>query len=397
MNPTSENATAAVRAPKKTYQIVTLPGDGVGPEVLEQAVRVLSRAAERFGRGFDIEEIECGGHYYAEHEVEWPEGSFEKCEAADAMLLGAVGHQIDGKDVFTKPGKPYDTPQLAGYAQVIGNRRRLQLYANVRPIKLYPGIRAKIHDRFKEVWEPDKVDYVVVRENTEDAYTGVTRTLEDDAGREIGRESPIWITRAATERVVRFAFRMARQRNPESPRVHCVEKSNIVGAHRYFREVFDEVGAAEFPDVQRDYAYFDAFCQWQTKSPEWFDVVVAPNLVGDVISDNGSMMAGGLGFAAGGNVGDDHAMFEPIHGSAPKHAGQDKVNPCAAILSAAMMAEWLGTRHGDEDLRRVGRVIEAAVGRVVAEGRVLTYDLGGSSRCSEMGEAIVRAIDETSE
>ena len=392
MTPTSEKATAPVLAPKKTYDIVTLPGDGIGPEVLEQALRVLSRAAELFGAGFAFEEIDCGGHYYAEHEVEWPEGSFERCEAADALLLGAVGHQIGGKDVFTKPGKPYESPQLAGYAQVIGNRRRLQLYANVRPIKLFPGVRAKIHDRFLDVWDSDRVDYVVIRENTEDAYTGVTRPLLDDSGREIGRESPIRITRAATERVVRFAFRLAQRRRPDSPLVHCVEKSNIIGAHRYFRQIFDEVGEAEFPDVKRDYAYFDAFCQWQTKSPEWFDVVVAPNLVGDVISDNGSMMAGGLGFAAGGNVGDDHAMFEPIHGSAPKYTGQDKVNPCAAILSAAMMADWLGDRYGDEKLRRVARAIEAAVAKVVSERKVLTYDLGGSSRCSEMGAAVAAAL-----
>ncbi len=392
MTSTRENAAIAPRTPKTKYEIVTLPGDGIGPEVLGAAVRVLTTAAELFGRGFVFEEIDCGGHYYAEHGIEWPEGSEARCEAADAMLLGAVGHQIDGKDVFTRPGEPYETAQLAGYAQVIGNRRRLQLYANVRPIKLFPGIRAKIHDAHKDVWEADKVDYVVVRENTEDAYTGITNVMRDEAGTDIGRESPIRITRAATERVVRYAFRLARRRRPENPLVHCVEKSNIIGAHRYFREIFDEVGAAEFPDVKRDYAYFDAFCQWQTKSPEWFDVVVAPNLAGDVISDNGSMTAGGLGFAAGGNIGDEHAMFEPIHGSAPKYTGQDKVNPCAAILSAAMMADWLADRHGDEPMRQVARAVDAAVTRVVSEGKVLTYDLGGSARCSEMGKAVAEAV-----
>jgi 3-isopropylmalate dehydrogenase len=381
------------RGPKPAYHIVTLPGDGVGPEVLEQAVLVLSTAAERFGRSFEFEEIECGGHYYAEHDTEWPEGSFERCRDADAILLGAVGHTVDGKDVFTKPGKPYDSPQLAGYAQVIGNRRRLRLYANVRPVKLFPGIRASIHGVLKDVWEPGKVDYVVIRENTEDAYTGITKTLHDDEGHEIGRETPIRITQEATERVVRYAFRLARRRRPDDPIVHCVEKSNIVGAHRYFREIFNGIGEREFPDVKRDYAYFDAFCQWQTKSPEWFDVVVAPNLVGDVISDNGAMMAGGLGFAAGGNIGDDHGMFEPIHGSAPKYTGQDKVNPCAAILSAAMMADWLGDRFDDDGLRGVGRAIDAAVARVLQEGAVRTYDLGGSDRCSEMGAAIARTID----
>ncbi len=377
---------------KNSYHIVTMPGDGIGPEVCAEAVKVLDAALAAVGKQFEYDEIDCGGHYYAEHGIEWPEGSFEKCEASDAMLLGAVGHQIDGKDVFTEPGKPYPTAQLAGYAQVIGNRKRLQLYANVRPIKLFPGVQAKIHDQFLDVWQPEKVDYVVVRENTEDAYTGVTEPILDDAGEEIGKQTPIRITRAATERVCRYAFRLAKKRNPDRPQVHCVEKSNIVGAHRFFRQVFDEVGAAEFPDVKRDYAYFDAFCQWQTKSPEWFDVVVAPNLAGDVISDNGSMMAGGLGFAAGGNIGDDHAMFEPIHGSAPKYTGQDKVNPCAAILAGAMMADWLGEKHDDAALVRVARAIEASVASVMAEGTVKTYDLGGSSKCSEMGTACAEAV-----
>lgn len=378
--------------PKDAYNIVTLPGDGIGPEVLDEATKVLNVAAECLGRRFVLDEIDCGGHYYAEHEIEWPEGSFERCEAADAILLGAVGHQIDGKDVFTKPGKPYESSQLAGYAQVIDNRKRMQLYVNLRPIKMYPGIQAKIHSSFKDVWEPGKVDYVVIRENTEDAYTGITRVMRDESGADIGRETPIQITKSSTERVVRYAFKLAKLRNPENPLVHCVEKSNIVGAHRYFREVFDAVGESEFPEVQRDYAYFDAFCQWQTKSPEWFDVVVAPNLVGDVISDNGSMTAGGLGFAAGGNIGDNHAMFEPIHGSAPKYTGLDKVNPCAAILSAAMMADWLGTRYQDQPLRTIAAAIELGVAKVLEEGRVRTYDLGGNSRCSEMGNAVAEAV-----
>ncbi|HEX3145150.1 MAG TPA: isocitrate/isopropylmalate family dehydrogenase, partial [Pyrinomonadaceae bacterium] len=157
---------------KQIYYIVALPGDGIGPEVLNEGLRVLRAAGELFQIDFQIEEIECGGHYYAEHEIEWPEGSFEKCRTADAIILGAVGHEVDGKTVFTKPGKPYPEPQLAGFAQVIANRQKLDLYANVRPVKLYPGVKHKIHGELKQVWEPGKVDYVVIRENTEDAYTG---------------------------------------------------------------------------------------------------------------------------------------------------------------------------------------------------------------------------------
>jgi 3-isopropylmalate dehydrogenase len=333
---------------------------------------------------FQIDEIPCGGHYYAEHEMEWPEGSFEKCEKADAILLGAVGHELDGKTVFTKPGKPYPEPQLAGFAQVILNRQKLNLYANVRPVKLYPGVKHKIHGELKQVWEAGKVDYVVIRENTEDAYTGETNAIDD------GKVTPIRITRTATERVVRYAFNLARRRNRQH-KVTCVDKSNIIGAHRFFREVFREVGQSEFPDLKLDYAYVDAFCQWQIRNPEWYDVVVGPNLVGDIISDNGATTAGGLGLAVGGNIGDEHGMFEPIHGSAPKHAGKDRANPLAAILAAQMMLDWLGTRHDDERLQRAAEMVEDAVVALLSEGETLTYDLIGeerASRCSEVGAAV---------
>ncbi|MBI4616412.1 MAG: isocitrate/isopropylmalate dehydrogenase family protein [Planctomycetes bacterium] len=379
-------------AQKNTYRIVTLPGDGIGPEVMAEGKKVLATVA-RLGRvSFEIEEIECGGHYYQLHGREWPEGSEARCDTADAMLLGAVGHQIDGKDVFTRPGEPYPTPQLAGYAQVIGNRRRLALYANVRPVKLYKGVKQKICNKFVEVWDPAAVDYVIVRENTEGEYTGETRTLEDEKGVAYGAETPIRITRAATERVCRYAFRLARKR-AKLKKVTCVEKSNIVGAHKYFRTICTEVGR-EFPDITLDFAYFDAFCQWQLRNPEWFDIVVAPNLVGDTVSDNGSTTAGGMGFAAGGNIGDEHAMFEPIHGSAPKYTGQDKVNPCATILAVRMMLEWLGDRYGDERLRKGAGIVERAVADVMAAGKVATYDQGGSSKCSQMGTAVAERVKE---
>src|SRR5437660_10278519 len=162
---------------KQSYYIVALPGDGIGPEVLSAALLVLTLAGELFQIRFQIEEIPCGGHFYVEHETEWPEGSFEKCEAADAILLGAVGHEVDGNPVFTKPGKPYPEPQLAGFAQVILNRQKLDLYDNVRTVRLYTGVKHKIHGELKQVWEPGKVDYVVIRENTEDAYTGETNEI----------------------------------------------------------------------------------------------------------------------------------------------------------------------------------------------------------------------------
>ena len=373
---------------KESYYIVALPGDGIGPEVLSCALSVLRAVGELFQADFKVEEIPCGGHYYAEHETEWPEGSFGKCEEADAILLGAVGHEVDGKTIFTKPGKPYPEPQLAGFAQVIGNRKKLDLYANVRPVKLYPGVKHKIHGKLIQVWETGKVDYVVIRENTEDAYTGELEVIED------GRVTPIRITRRATERVARYAFNLARRRNKQK-KVTCVDKSNIIGAHRFFRDIFREVGEREFGDITLDYAYVDAFCQWQIRSPEWFDVVVGPNLVGDIISDNGATTAGGLGLAVGGNIGDQHAMFEPIHGSAPKHAGKDKANPLAAILAMQMMLDWLAVRHSDNRLVRAAEKVEAAVSSLLQEGKTLTYDLIGeekAAKCSEVGAAVEKQL-----
>jgi len=390
---------------KDRYSLVVLPGDGIGVEVTAEALKVLDVVREVSGVAFDIEEIECGGHYYVEHGEEWPEGSFEKCRAADAILLGAVGHEVDGQPVFTKPGKPYPTPQLAGYAQVIGNRNRMDLYANVRPVNLYPGVKHKVHGKLVQVWDPARVDYVVIRENTEDAYTGETNEIPPTKGGP-GRETPIRITEARTRRIVRYAFELARSRaaqrqgqsDERAPRVTCVEKSNIIGAHRYFRDIFHDVGTREYPDVERDTAYFDAFCMWQVRNPEWFDVVVAPNLVGDVIPDLGSYTQGGMGVAAGGNIGDHHGMFEPIHGSAPKHAGQDKANPVAAILAMRMLLDWLGRQQGDDRLVAAGRQVEDSVSAVLATGRGLTYDLaedGKGAKCSECGDAIAQEMHNT--
>ena len=322
---------------KESYYIVALPGDGIGPEVfIVCALNVLKTAGHMFQIDFQIEEIPCGGHYYAEHEMEWPEGSFEKCEQADAILLGAVGHEVDGKTVFTKPGKPYPEPQLAGFAQVILNRQKLNLYANVRPVKLYPGVKHKIHGELKQVWEPRQSRLRShPREYRGRLHGRDERRLTTAKSRPSG--SPGQPLSASC--VMRSTWRAAATRQHK---VTCVDKSNIIGAHRFFREVFREVGQSEFPDLKLDYAYVDAFCQWQIRNPEWYDVVVGPNLVGDIISDNGATTAGGLGLAVGGNIGDEHGMFEPIHGSAPKHAGKDRANPLAAILAAQMMLDWLG-------------------------------------------------------
>ncbi|MBI2569137.1 MAG: isocitrate/isopropylmalate dehydrogenase family protein [Candidatus Schekmanbacteria bacterium] len=385
----------------RRYAIAVLPGDGIGAEVVEQALFAL-RTAGPFLRAaqLDLQEIPCGGRYYAEHGCEWAEGSFARCQAADAILLGAVGHVgADGKTVTRADG------ELAGYDVVIGTRMKLDLYANVRPVRLYPGVRHRIVNELKQVWRPEHVDFVVVRENTEDAYVHGSHTLERGGVVELVA-SPTIITRKGADRVLRFAFELARERAAERDRggvhgseagtrrrskVTCTDKANVIQAHRFFRARCAEI-AREFPDVQVDYAYTDALTQWMIRDPNWFDVIVAPNFAGDVISDLGSALQGGMGLAAGANIGDRHAMFEPIHGSAPPLAGKNEANPLACLLATAMMLVWLGRRHTDGELLAAGAALESAVAETLATGTVMTPDIGGTATTSEVGAAVVAAF-----
>lgn len=372
---------------KTQFVIVLLPGDGIGKEVIDQARSIFEVIQNHCDVSFDIKIIPCGGEYYLKHGQEWPDGAFESCSAADAILLGGIGHIHNGKPVMTRKGQPYDEPQLAGYAAVIGNRRKLGLYANVRPIKLYPGIQQCIMDRFQQIWYPEDVDYIIVRENTEDAYSGLFAAKNNQV------ITSLKISRKATERIVRFAFNLAQQ-NERRQKVTCVDKSNIVEAHRYFRQIFTTVGQDEFPDIQLDYAYFDSFCISQLQTPNQYDIVVAPNLVGDVISDNGALSQGGLGMAASANIGNHSAMFEPVHGSAPDKAGQDIANPMATILSMKLMFEWLAAKHRYPLLNTVAESIELSLLDCIRQLR-LTPDLVPhcqSSSCTEVGQSIRNSL-----
>ena len=369
---------------RMAYKLVLLPGDGTGPEVMREAVKILKAVEDSFGVSFDKVRYPVGGQYYLDTGTEWPDGAFEFCKAADAILLGAVGI----------PGATLPNGELAGIGVLFGLRFGLDLYANVRPTKLYPNVRHKIHDGFKQVWEPGKVDFVIVRENTEGLYTPARGYLDRGGVKELAVDSRV-ITRKGAERVIRFAFELSKQRNGAPAdgkrRVTCVDKSNVTAGCKLFRKIYDEV-AADYPTIQKDYAYIDAFQQWLIRSPEAYDVAVTSNMFGDISTDLASVLQGGMGMAAGGNIGDDHAMFEPVHGSAPKHAGKDEVNPTAMVLATQMMLDWLARRKKDKSLRAAAKTVEAAVERVLKEGKALTYDLGGTAKCSELGTAVATAI-----
>jgi len=369
---------------RRGHKIALLGGDGVGPEVLREGRRVLEAVEERYGLDFDLQELACGAQLYQKTGREWAEGAFEFCkEEADAILLGAVGW----------PGVNLPNGDIAGAGIVFGLRFGLDLYANVRPTKLYRGVPHKISNAFQTVWKPENVDFTIIRENTEGLYAPIRGSLTRGGQEEVAIDNNV-ITHKGAERVIRRAFELA-ERQGGTPadgkkKVTCIDKANVLRGSQLFRRVYDVV-AKEYPGIERDYAYVDAFTQWMIRNPESYHVCVTTNMLGDIVTDLASVLQGGMGMAAGGNIGDEHAMFEPIHGSAPKYVGQNKVNPVATILSVKMMLEWLGERHDEDKLLRAAQGIETAVQATLDAG-VKTYDLGGEHTCSQVGEAVARHL-----
>lgn len=385
------------------YRLTILPGDGTGPEVIAEAEKLLDCIENHTDLSFDRTVIPCGGQYWLETGDEWPAGSFEHCrDHSDVILLGAIGW----------PGANLPNGDLAGGQVILGLRSGLQLYANVRPIKLYEGVQHKIHDKFSNVWSPEGVDMLVLRENTEGLYHSLLRR---SALRAQGEELPqpqeldfsglngevAWdarpISRKGSERLIRLGFEYSRRRNGNPSdgvsKVTCVDKSNVTSGCKLFRKVFDEI-SEEYPDIDTDSAFVDAFTMWMIRNPEWFDVVVTSNMFGDIVTDLGSVLQGGIGMAASANIGDNHALFEPVHGSAPKHAGKGIVNPIATLNSVQMMIEWLGIRNGDEEALRVAELVERAISSHLRDGDCLTYDLGGTALTSEVGSGVVQRLEE---
>ena len=379
------------------YCVASLPGDGTGREVMQEATNMLTVIESCTDLQFDVTTIPCGGQHYLETGREWEDGSFEFCrDAADVILLGAIGW----------PGAHLPNGDLAGGQVILGLRSGLDLFANIRPIKLYPGVQHKVHGQHTQVWKPEYVDMVLIRENTEGLYHSLLRRSADKA---LGREpyepesrtfpglegevawDPRPISKIGAERVIKMAFDIAQYRHGSpsdgTHRVTCVDKSNVARGCQLFRRVFDEVSES-YPDVNKDYAYIDAFTMWLIRQPEWFDVAVLPNMFGDIATDLAAVLQGGMGMAPSGNIGVAHALFEPVHGSSPKYAGKGKVNPIATLLSVQMMLSHLSRKEEDTEAARAATAIEKAVAEIISEGTVLTYDLGGTSSTHEVGSAI---------
>ncbi len=357
-----------------TYRITVLPGDGIGPEVMAEALKVL-RALEAGFRGlrFECKKHRAGAACYRETGTELPPETLEACRTADAILFGSAGLP----DVRSPDGTEI-APQLT-------LRVLLDLYAGVRPIKRYAGVPPAL------AGDPP-IDYVILRENTEGLYASRGGGIR--VGDRVATDSMV-ITRAGTERIVRYAFRLAQRRRGARAdgkrRVTCVDKANVLTSMAFFRQVFDEV-VREFPEIEADHVYVDAMALYMVQQPLRFDVVVAENMFGDILSDLGAGTVGGMGLAPSADVGDAHGLFQPSHGTAPDIAGKGIANPIAQILSAAMMLGWLGERRQDAQARAAARAIEAAVGTTLADPRYHPPDLGGQASTAAVSDAIAAAV-----
>ncbi len=353
---------------EKIYDIAVLKGDGIGPEVVGEAIKVLEALD---GPKFNFTEHPCGAGHYLEHGDPLPESTVEACRQADAVLLGAMGlphvRWPDGTEM---------RPQ-------VDLRFKLDLYAGVRPIYLY----SEAHTPLKGLQTGD-IDFVILRENVEGLFASMNGGIELRG--EVAVDSMV-ITRSGTERIARYAFELARKRQRQPMKVTCVDKANVFKSMAFFRAVYDDV-AADYADVERDYAYVDALSMYLVQRPQSYDVLVTENMFGDIISDLAAGLVGGLGMAPSADIGESAAVFQPSHGTAPDIAGKGLANPVATILSAALMMRWLGECHGDQVAERGAECVEAAVRRIVQEPGVGTPDLGGVMNTGELGAAIVGVL-----
>lgn len=306
-----------------SYKIAVIPGDGTGPEVIGEGLKVLTAASDKFGFKCDFQYYDFGGELYLRTGETLPATALAELKTVDAIYLGAIGHP----DV--KPG-------ILERGILLKLRFELDQYINLRPVKLYPGVMSPIKDK-----GPQDIDFVVVRENTEGLYKGMGEFKDKGTKDEVAIQLS-YNTRKAVERCIRFAFDHTKKRNKKNKLTLCGKTNVLTYAWDLWERTFNEL-AKGYPDIKTDYAHVDATCMWMVKNPEWFDVVVTDNMFGDIITDLGAMIQGGMGIAAGGNINPDGvSMFEPIGGSAPKYTGKKSINPLASICAGMMMLEHLG-------------------------------------------------------
>ncbi|MEW6201133.1 MAG: 3-isopropylmalate dehydrogenase [bacterium] len=346
----------------KKYKIAILPGDGTGPEVVREGLKVLQAVSKLEGFGIETTEYDFGGERFLRTGEVLPDSAIDEFRRHDAIYLGAIGHP----DV--KPG-------ILERGILLKIRFELDQYINLRPVKLYPSVDTPLKDK-----GPEDIDFVVVRENTEGLYAGAGGFLRKGSPDEVAVQESI-NTRRGVERCVRFAFKYCRERGKARKLTLCGKTNVLTYAFDLWERVFNEA-AAEFPDIKTDYAHVDAICMWMVKNPEWFDVIVTDNMFGDIITDLGAMIQGGMGIAAGGNLNPEGvSMFEPIGGSAPKYTGKNMINPLAAICAVGMMMEHLGEKNA------AGRIEKAVVQVLTQHLKSLSAGQMGHTT-SEVGDLV---------
>ncbi|RLG92735.1 MAG: 3-isopropylmalate dehydrogenase [Candidatus Hecatellales archaeon] len=372
-----------------TYRIAVIPGDGVGPEVIREGLKVLDSVAEVYNVKFDFRFYPYGGGYYLKTGEVLPDEALKEIGGMDAIYFGAVGH-------------PEVPPGVLERGLLLKLRFYFDQYVNLRPVTLYPGVETPLKGKGSQ-----DINFYVVRENTEDFYVGlgcrfrsdrykanlnVKRRLYSlrfnvetlaDKPEELAYQIGV-ITRRGAERVIRYAFDFCRRRGLK--RVSSVDKANVLSEiYGLWRDVFNEV-SKDYPEIETEFTFVDAMAMWFVKNPERFQVVVAPNMFGDILTDLGAIIQGGMGLAPSGNINPEGvSMFEPIHGSAPKYAGKGLANPIAAILAGKLMLEHFGENEA-------AQAIDNAVKKVLVEGKVRPRDLGGKASTSEVGDAVAEKI-----
>ncbi len=355
----------------RTHRIGVIPGDGIGPEVVAEGLKVLAACADAEGFTYELVEYPySGGHYLATGELLPPE-VVDEWRTLDAVLLGAIGHP----DVETG---------LVERSVILSLRFGLDLYVNLRPVRLLAPHLCPLKDK-----GPEDLDLVVVRENTEGLYAQIGGAIRSGTPDEVSTVTGVY-TRHGTERVIRYAFDLARGRtrrpgDDRRPKVTMVDKANAIRPHDVWTRAFAEVGD-EYPDVDQDHAYVDACCMWMVTHPENFDVIVTTNLFGDIVSDLGAALQGGLGLAASGNIHPGRvSMFEPVHGSAPKYAGQNRASPLATLSSVAMMLDHLGEAPAAQR-------VEMAIAEALQTGRVPSADARSGVPTTEVGDIVADLV-----
>ena len=348
------------------YKIATIPGDGTGPEVVREGLKVLEAAGQKYGFKYELVNYDLGGERYLKTGEILPDSVIEDLRKCDTIFLGAIGH-------------PDVQPGILEKGLLLKARFALEQYINLRPVKLYPGVDCPLKDK-----GPDDIDFVVVRENNEGLYAGIGGFLKKGTSEEVATQEMI-NTRQGVERCIRYAFEYTRKRGKRKQLLLCAKTNVLTFAHDLWWRVFNEVGE-EYSDIKREYAHVDATCMWMVKNPEWFDVIVTCNMFGDIITDLGAMIQGGMGIAAGGNLNPEGvSMFEPIGGSAPKYTDKNVINPVAAILACTMLLEQLGE---DKAAAAIERAVIDVVGNKLKG--VNAGKMGYST--SEVGDLIADGI-----